>query len=165
MLTKEQFADFYANDRDELNKAFTEASSEEQDEYVKWLDELTPVELPNEDSVLAEAGELLGEDYEQRGAAADKATEEAVRQIMFSVTEANPREIAASKRAQRSNMLRSIRARYRLMEEFSISECARKIGRDPAEVSAYLISEIKRGTGVFTYLAEKNRFMLDNPFV
>jgi len=163
MLTREQFQDFYHNDRDKLNEAFKTASPADQDTYIKWLEELNPAETPDEDDPLAGLeGSVAPAEIDEAMTELEAAVDKLVKQ---SVEAVNPRKVAERKRAQRSNMLRSIRARYKLMTPFTVSECATKIGRDPQEVAAYLVSEIRSGNGVFGYNEETRQFYLDNPFL
>jgi hypothetical protein len=165
MLTKTEFFElFTAGETDKINEAYSQATPDEQRQYMVWLNEAKPADIPEEDDPLAVAGEVLAEP-EVIPSEIASAIEDAVASLMSVEADApNAREVAAHKRAQRSNMLRSIRSKFRLMQPFTITECAQRIGRDPQEVAAYLVSEIRRGTGTFKYNKDKRQFFLDNPF-
>lgn len=168
MLTKSEFTELMKDriaNSDKINEAYAAATPDEQREYLIWLDEVNPAETPDEDNPLASEEEILQvpeDDIEL----VDRI-QDAVAQLLHpqELEGPNPQQVAAHKRAQRSNMLRSIRAKYRLMQPFTVTECANRIGRDPQEVAAYLVAEIRRGTGVFHYDADTRKFYLDNPFI
>lgn len=163
MLTKDEFVSlFRAGKTDEINEAYASATPDEQQQYMAWLDEAKPADIPE-----PEQGDpfetILPEDEPEPNPVA-QAIEDAVARLLADSEPKNSAANVARKRANRSNMLRSIRARFRLMEPFSITECADRIGRDPQEVGAYLVHEIRIGNPAFSYNSETKKFFLDNPF-
>jgi hypothetical protein len=166
MLTREDFMKLFANrleNADALNQAYADGTPDEQHQYIAWMEEANPPQEPDEDDPLAGMeGNVSPAEPNEELANLENAVHDLVK---ASVEAVNPRKVAERKRAQRSNMLRSIRTRYKLMTPFTVSECAVKIGRDPQEVAAYLVAEIRSGNGVFSYNEETRQFYLDNPFL
>jgi len=163
MLTRDEFTKLYqSGETDKINEAYASGTPAEQAEYLQWLEELKPAEPASDDPLAVLEEEIPAQpDTSEADTKIADAVDSIARQILQSV---NPREQAATRRAQRSNMLRSIRARFRLMEPFTVKQCADRIGRDQQEVAAYLVGELRRNNPAFQYNPENRTFFLDNPF-
>lgn len=171
MLTREEFQDFYNNDRDKLNATFTAATPGEQEQYLKWLDEINPAEPEvDERDILSKAGEILQDTAELEAEihARQTAAEDIEAQIHAErpITPAASRQgIMARQRAYRSNMLRKLKRSFRLMQPFDSQLAALEIGVAVESVARYLATESHVVGGQIGYNPELKKYFITDPLM